>query len=257
MCEIIYLDENSIIDDVIVALGEFDGVHLGHQELLNVTKNMALKHNVKSAMITFDSDPDYLLGRREFEGYLTPIEEKSRILSILGIDYLFVIKFVEISDMTPEEFYESYLLKFKGVVCGDDFRFGHKALGDASFLKDKFEICEIVNRVLFYNKKIGSSEIREFLSRGNINLVNELLGRPYSVNVLVDDVEYDALCAIELDCFIPREGTYKCEYFINEYESCFTSCIIEGTSIQIIDCNNVNVGDFIRVQLLEYIESGV
>ena len=261
MCEVIYVvndDIDDIANDVIIALGEFDSIHLGHQELLKTVKHLSDKHQYKSAMMAFAMAPDYVLNKRKYEGNLTSIEEKARVLSMMGIDYLLVFDFESICRLSPDEFYDDYLSKFKGVVCGFDYKFGFKGAGDSSYLKDRFEMCEIVDQVLFYGRKVGSSEIREYLSRGNLSLVNELLGRPYSVSAMVYEVGDDALCELDMECYFPRSGTYKCEYFINEYESFVCFSIIEETVLKLLGVNNVTEGDTVRVQLLEYIEeSGV
>ena len=258
MVKVIHIDEDIEEYDAIIALGEFDGIHLGHQELLNVTKSISLKHGYKSAMLTFTPHPDYVIGKREYEGYLTPLKEKERIVNKLGIDYLFVLDFMSVSSMSPEEFYDKYLSKFKGVVCGFDFKFGYKGSGNASFLKDKFDICEIVNEVLYYGVKVGSSEIRRYLSLGNIKVANEFLDRRYSLDVKVINVDCGKCeCSIDKECYLPKNGIYKCEYFINEYESCLTSCIIEKMVLKLNEFNNIKIDDIIRIELIEYIESGV
>ena len=170
MCEIIYLKEDTVVDDVIVALGNFDGVHLGHQELLNRTKRLAEEHGYKSAMMTFEVDPDFYLDVKDIE-YLTSLEEKQRILTNMGIDYIFVLDFAEVGGLSPEEFYCLYLSQFRGVVCGADYKFGYKASGNANFLKERFDICEVVDLILFYNRKVVSSILKYSLLEENVHVV--------------------------------------------------------------------------------------
>ena len=81
--ELINISENiNLKEDVIGAIGEFDGIHLGHQALINETLNLSKKYQCKSAIITFYPHPDYVLNKRHFEGYLTNIKEKEQILEI-------------------------------------------------------------------------------------------------------------------------------------------------------------------------------
>ena len=86
-------------------------------------------------------------------------------------------------------------------------------------------------------------------------MVNELLGRRYSVDVCVYEIGEDTSCAIYGQYYVPRSGKYKCEYFINEYESreCFS--IIEKMELKLVGVNDLKMHDCIRVELIEYIES--
>ena len=255
--KLVYFDENFECDGILACIGGFDGVHLGHSSLVETAVSEAKKNGYKSAMISFFPHPDYVLGRREDEGYLTVEEEKLDILSSKGVDYLIVMDFSKVCAIHHEEFYNKYLSKFAGIVAGFDFKFGYRGSGNTEFLKEKFELCKIIDKVEVYGKKVGSSDIREKLVKGNLKVANELLGRPYSLYVKVEEIINGmAHCSIDNRCFKPKDNKYKCEYIINEWESCSNTCIIEKTALRMND-NNVSKGDVIKVSLLECIESGV
>jgi riboflavin kinase/FMN adenylyltransferase len=158
------LDPNSCV------IGNFDGVHLGHKHLIEESK----KAGYKTSIITFEN-----LNKNNI--YLTNIEQKSKYLEELGVDYLIIFPFRVIQLTFFNEFIKILkLLKVKMVTCGLDFRFGFKREGDIQDLKKHFKLNLVdykeVNRV-----KISSSVIKELLSEGNIELANRFLGKEYTI----------------------------------------------------------------------------
>ena len=183
MCEIIYLKEDTVVDDVIVALGNFDGVHLGHQELIKECK----KHNYKSGVVTFYPHPSIFLKKIPNYPLLTPIDEKIKVFENMGIDYLIIIEFNNQMASMPKEEFIDFLkkLNIKSLVAGYDFTFGKMAEGDTRDLNANFEFYE-VKKHIFDGVRVSSTYIRELLDIGNVKEAAKLLGRPYSITGIVE-----------------------------------------------------------------------
>ncbi len=163
---------------VSVALGNFDGLHQGHRELIRQAKCS----EYKSCVFTFSRNP--------FNSpYIMDITQKLEVLCELEVDYACVCDFGDIRDMAPKDFVDEILVDFlncKRAVCGFDFRFGKDAFGDSVFLKEYLNSisreCVVVDPVLCNGNTVSSSTIRELLSKGKIIEANALLSRPYAVN---------------------------------------------------------------------------
>lgn len=177
------LSEFKFKKPVVACIGEFDGMHMAHQKLIIETIDFAKANDCASALITFDPHPDYVLKKREYEGYLTGFEEKKKFAQKLGLDYFIVIDFnFELAKLNKDEFYERYLKNLKGLFIGSDYKFGYKGEGNEMFLCDKFEFFRSLDVMCYggLNEKIGSDVIRNSLKEGNVSLANELLGRKFS-----------------------------------------------------------------------------
>ena len=168
------------------AIGFFDGVHLGHQLVINNAISYARRNHIKSLVITFDKSPKIVLGSAENVGYLTPIDEKLRILKEMGVDYALILKFDErFLSLSSSEFISKYLLKIRTryVSVGFDFKFGHGGNGDSNSLlcNGGFKV-EISEPVLMYENKVSTTQIKKCLMLGDLKSVNQMLGRNLSVS---------------------------------------------------------------------------
>ncbi|MBR4495936.1 MAG: bifunctional riboflavin kinase/FAD synthetase [Acholeplasmatales bacterium] len=165
-------------EPVCAAIGNFDGVHLGHQKLIEECK----KHGYKSAVLTFYPHPSVFLKKIPNYPLVTPLEKKTDVISKMGIDYLIVVEFnEEIAAMPKEEFIEAlHQMNIKACVCGYDFTFARKAEGNISDLAKEFEFYEIKKYVLG-DVRVSTTYIRELLATGNIEEANKLLGRQFSI----------------------------------------------------------------------------
>lgn len=173
----------------VMALGNFDGLHIGHQQLICRAKELADASGVPASVLTFDPHPRQVLGLGHYNNLLTPFEEKARVLKGLGVQTAYVVNFTtEFASLTAEEFVFRFLaaLNPQTVVVGFDYAFGRGGKADASVLKKLAEqigiYVEIVGAVNRYGEKVSSTLIREKLSYGDMRLVHELLGRPYAVS---------------------------------------------------------------------------
>ncbi len=180
MKSIFIKDKNFVTlpEPVCAAIGNFDGVHLGHQKLIDECK----RHNYKSAVLTFYPHPSVFLKKIPNYPLITPLEIKTDILSRLGIDYLIVIEFnLEMASMPKDEFIEKMkFMNIKSCVCGYDFTFGKMAEGTIRDLAKEFEFYE-VKKYVFDDVRVSSTYIRELLSSGDVFKAKRLLGRPYSM----------------------------------------------------------------------------
>lgn len=173
----------------VIALGMFDGVHKGHQELISKAVSQARERGLKSLVFTFSNNPrNVITGKNEIKEIFT-MEEKIRLIEDLGVDYL-VLHTIdrEFLNMEPEDFVEEILLKtyhMKGVCCGFNYRFGAGGSGKPELLqklgeKNGFSV-DIVPPYSIQRTLVSSTLLRAFLREGQPDLYPEFTGRPYSI----------------------------------------------------------------------------
>ena len=172
----------------VLAIGNFDGVHLGHQELLNNAYIFSRKLRKKFGVFTFDPLPkDFFNGT---DNKILNIREKVDIVKKFGAD-LFIKQIFNrnFSKISREDFINKILfkrLKVHSIFIGKDFRFGFKRKGNVSFLKKLAKNNNIkifvINFKKFNNYKISSSKIRSLIQAGKVSLVNKVMGRPWTIS---------------------------------------------------------------------------
>lgn len=184
-----YMKESTdfyIEEATVVSLGKFDGIHRGHELLMECVAQQK-KQGLKTVVFTFDIPPKkQVLGE---EGkVLTTNMEKVQLFGKLGIDYLIECPFTpEIMHMEPEDFIEMLVKKLhmKCLVAGKDFRFGYQRRGDFELLLEKAKTygytALIVDKMKEDGRDISSTFIREEITAGNIEKANRLLGYPYFI----------------------------------------------------------------------------
>jgi riboflavin kinase/FMN adenylyltransferase len=187
--DVIKVDYNNNLqfnEDVVAVLGQFDGLHKGHIELIEEAKKWAHEQKMKVAVITFDPHPDYVLKKRDYNGYLTPLPRKLELLQELGIDYVVVIHFdLPLSQLNPEDFYQRYLASINTIVVGNDYRYGFKGKGNVETLKATGKKVIACNVLTYDDQKIGSNMIRELLMAGDVEKILMLLNHPYNITGIV------------------------------------------------------------------------
>lgn len=175
-----------------VAIGSFDGIHLGHRTVFNRTKEMARKMDVLAGAMTFHPHPREILHPgRPFE-CLTPLPEKLRQMERERMDIAYVVHFDrELAALSPRRFVEEVLipLHIEGVIVGFNYTFGHKASGKAEDLirlsEGRFAV-DIVQPIHTNDEEVVSStRIRTLLQRGDVQAAAKLLGRPYYIDGIV------------------------------------------------------------------------
>ena len=172
-----------------ITIGNFDGVHLAHCQILQRVSAIARRRGWKPAALTFDPHPTKLVAPARSPRLLTTPAQRARLMEQQGIEQVLILPFTpEIARLTPEEFVRDILiakLQTREVLIGDNFRFGHRAAGDARKLQELgakygFE-TEIIGAVTWRKRVISSSEIRALLEAGQVSIACRLLGRPYAL----------------------------------------------------------------------------
>lgn len=178
------------LDKSAVTIGNFDGIHLGHRELLGRVVRSAGELGGTSVVVTFDPHPAQVLAPERAPKTLTPLALKARLIEQEGIELLAVIRFNrELSLLTPEEFVRSILVeKLRAAVVhvGSNFRFGHQRAGDTALLaelgrKSGFQV-ETLPMIKVRGHRVSSSQVRHFLSEGRVEMAGRMLERPYTVS---------------------------------------------------------------------------
>lgn len=188
------LDSRQIPDEpVVLAMGFFDGVHLGHQAVIERAKTIAQAKGVKLAVLTYDHHPALVYRPLEADDrkYLSTTDRKLHQLDRLGVDRVFLVNYTgEFAAQTPQEFVDHYLVGFHTIVAvaGFDHTYGKKDVATMARLPEyaqgRFEV-ETVAEEASDHEKISSSRIRQAMKAGEIDTVNQLLGYTYRSSGLV------------------------------------------------------------------------
>ncbi|WP_288961538.1 bifunctional riboflavin kinase/FAD synthetase [uncultured Peptoniphilus sp.] len=275
--KIIEIDLNYIADeDSVIALGNFDGVHKGHMELINKAVTRADDLNIKSSILLFNEHTDNLIkvGKKDI---ITTNQTKFEILENLGVDIIYLINFTrEFMAYTPKMFLKDFLadnLKIRGVVVGYDYTYGFKKSGDVDFLlenKDLFDTIDVINQISSHGEKISSTLIRNLIEEGKIKEANELLSRPYKLigeiihaKGLGKKMGYPTANLKLIDNFvIPRYGVYDTDIIINGERfkastNIGTNPTVEHDGIKIeahiLDFDRDIYGEIVELELLDFV----
>lgn len=218
------ITDSSIIDQSlkpVVALGNFDGVHLGHQEVIKTAVALAKEIQVPSMVLTFNPNPASIFRPSIFKN-ISDIKTKYKCIEELGVDYIYEINFdIPFSKLSPEEFVDNILiekLSLSHLVTGYNFHFGKNKEGNFNsmneYSKSKGFKYSVIREVNIDNYNISSSQIRNFIKSARLNLASKLLGRIFSVNakVIHSSETLGDLKKIKLETeksiIIPKEGVY-------------------------------------------------
>lgn len=187
--KVIYLKAQESIfqlEPSVIAIGYFDGLHLGHMQLLHQVEQIAATTGLKKGFMTFDQHPQVVFGKKDFQ-YLMSLQQKISLIENMGFDYFFIIEFNQsVAQKQPLEFINSYLIKnrIEYVVCGFDFHFGDHGKGDSQTLKElsqnRYQV-KVISKYEIDHQKVSSSLIRHYIHEGQISKANQLLNRPYRI----------------------------------------------------------------------------
>lgn len=182
------LEEIVNIDSTVIALGNFDGVHKGHQELIRRTVNTARDTGLAGAVFTFANHPKNITGKANVKNILYA-DEKAAIIESLGIDYMFNIPFDEnIMTMSPKAFIDDLLIgrfQMKEAYCGFNYRFGYKAQGNPEIMmsegiKKGFGL-HVIEPYKINGNLVSSTFIRNLIEDGRMDECMKYMGRNYTV----------------------------------------------------------------------------
>lgn len=172
-----------------IALGSFDGLHLGHMELVSKTLQLSKDSNLKSMIYTFKNHPLTVINKDKVPKLLMSNETKLSILERLGIDIVNLVNFdTDYMKISPEAFINNMVefYNLKGLIVGFNYRFGYKNSGDIELLRKYseklgFEL-HIIDSVTYDGEVVSSSRIRNLISSGKVQEANEMLVSPYMLS---------------------------------------------------------------------------
>lgn len=227
-------DYNSDLKSV-VTIGTFDGVHLGHQKIVDRLIKIAQNNELKSVVLTFFPHPRMILQKDSKIKLINTIDEKTTLFENLGLDHLVIKKFTkEFSRLTAFEFVRDILvnkLHVKHIIIGYDHRFGRNRTANINDLREYgetfgFKVTEISAQDI-NDVTISSTKIRKALKEGEIEIANAFLGYPFMLTGTVisgkglgKDLEFPTanLCIEEEYKLIPKNGVYVVKSWINNNE---------------------------------------
>lgn len=274
--EVIYLDGSlyEFNEPISCAIGFFDGIHLGHRQLIDKVIEVSSQKGYRKALMTFDHYPMYVLGKVKEEHCLTTIQDRQYLLEQLGFDYLFVIQFTkDVANISPEEFIRKYITSchIKHLVCGFDFRFGKSNQGTVDFLRQQSEFdIDVIEEVLYRGEKISSTRIRHVLEEGNIDHVTALLGRCYSIQGCVikgrhigHTIGFPTANIDFQSYYLPHNGVYAVKVYRRNkvyigmcnigYNPTFEALDKRSLEVNIFDFDEDIYGEILRVEFCHMI----
>lgn len=267
----------------VITIGTFDGVHSGHRAIINKITTAAQSIKGESIIITFHPHPRHIISPEQPVYYLTTLSEKIKILEDCGINYVVVVPFSrEFSEINAEQYAEHFLIgKFNPsiIVFGYDHKFGKDRKGDIHLLKEiatryGVQVEEIPAHVLD-DLTVSSSKIRNFLTAGNIDEANHLLGYAYSItghvvkgdqigrtlgfptaNIFVDDKQK----------LIPANGVYVARVSIKNDPEKYEGLVSIGhrptfnkkelrLEVYILNFDRVIYGETLTIEFLHFIRA--
>jgi riboflavin kinase / FMN adenylyltransferase len=183
-----YIENINIDEKLSIALGNFDGIHLGHRQLIEKAVALSKELNIKSAVFTFDIHPMKVLRPEAHIKIITDNNAKAKIIEELGVDYLFFVKFnTNLAQMNEKKFVEllKYNFNCEAIICGYNYTYGKYGHGNVNTLlnhKKEFNYkLSIFDKISLNGQDISSSHIRHLIEAGNITDANILLGYNYFI----------------------------------------------------------------------------
>jgi riboflavin kinase/FMN adenylyltransferase len=260
-----------------VTIGKFDGIHLGHQKLIQELSSAAQEHAIQSVVVTFDRHPDALLKPGHAKLPLIGPTQKHDLIEAQGADILVTLPFDEkLAQLDPRQFVQLILvdgLRAKIVLVGEDFRFGNKGAGDVDLLRELgqqlgFEV-RVVSSEMLDGVKISSSAIREALDGGDVTTANKMLGHVHSCVGMIEhglkigrSIGFPtANMARDCEGYLPLDGVYAGWLVVDEHRYPAAHSVGINETFQavprlveshILDRDDVDLYD--KIVTLEFIE---
>lgn len=219
----------------VATIGKFDGVHTGHQLILQQLRSKATELGLPSMVILIEPHPEEFFAKQpqDCPARLSELEEKLALLEAQGVDFVFKLRFDEhLQRQSAQDYVESMLINGLGVACliiGNDFRFGNQRKGDFALLKEYgerfgFELIESAS-CIHDGVRISSTYVREQLQKGDFQLVELLLNRPYGISGTVvkgqqlgRDLGFPT-CNVRLNRKnLPLHGVYACDVKVDNVD---------------------------------------
>lgn len=242
----------------VMALGFFDGIHVGHAALINKIKQRAEETGAEPAVLTFDVHPDNLVFKKSVP-LINSAEDRENILSrCFGIDDVVVIHFNQrVMHMDWRDFIDELIdeMNLRWIVVGHDFCFGYKGLGTAEKLKaycaERGVGCDIIPAVCRDGVVVSSTFIRQLIESGEMEKANEYLGHPHTLTDVIRTGYHLGTkmgtptinMSFPQGVIIPRHGVYAAKAYIDGQE--YMSVTNVGIRPTVSDSGNVNVESFL------------
>lgn len=270
------IKEIATSEKIYFTIGNFDGVHLGHQQFLKFIKEEAQKAGARFLVITFVPHPSFVLkNQRAF--LLNTYSERREMLRDLGVEYLFEIDFNrDFSTLSPGDFLDNYIFNHPGIskmFLGHDFAFGANKSGDFKFVRDycaskKIDLL-IQDEYKFNSSNVSSSSVRNHVKNGAMDLASSLLGRNYFISGRVikgagrgKQIGFPtANLGYERECIVPSNGVYITKTYFKEmtYQSVtnvghnptFNTGLDIHVETHLLDFNLDIYGEEIRVEFIK------
>lgn len=233
--EVIYLTHSKkpvVCEPHVMALGFFDGVHLGHQKLLKEAEKRAQEKGCRFSVMTFSPHPDEVIKKDEGRQYLMTLPQKIKKMEKLGVDILFIAKFdMNLASLQPTAFIEGFIeeLNVLHVVVGFDFTFGFKARGDVGFLqrtsRDRRWGVSVIAKECRSGQKVSSTLVRDLVRRGEVSSVRHYTGEDYRTMAVISDSHGGNRYSIEprMKTILPSQGSYDIR--IETDKKVYTGCL--------------------------------
>jgi len=180
------------LDTSALTIGSFDGMHVGHMEVINTVKSVAKKKDIPTAVITFDPHPKTVVNGSGQEKWfnITSTNKKLEILEQNGIDYVWLVPFDnDFANITAQYFMDNYIIEYfkpEDIIIGYDHHFGNKREGSAEFLTEHSEKynykLHVVEPSKINNTSISSTQIRQLIKTCNVDSANNYLGWNYELS---------------------------------------------------------------------------
>ena len=242
----------------VMALGFFDGIHVGHAALINKIKQRAEETGAEPAVLTFDVHPDNLVFKKTVP-LINSAEDRENILSrCFGLDDVVVIHFSQrVMHMDWQDFIDELIdeMNLRWIVVGHDFCFGYKGLGTAEKLKaycaERGVGCDIIPAVCRDGVVVSSTLIRQLIETGEMEKANEYLGHPHTLTDVIRTGYHLGTkmgtptinMSFPQGVIIPRHGVYAAKAYIDGQE--YMSVTNVGIRPTVSDSGNVNVESFL------------
>lgn len=230
----------------VMALGFFDGLHKGHQSVIQIAKRHASIKKLPLAVMSFFPHPKTVITNK-YVDYLMPLEEKTHQLKRLGVDLFYIVHFTKaVASLSPQTFIEQYLIKLgvKVAIAGFDYKYGYKGEGQVHMIAEhsqqQIEVV-VAPKVEMAGEKISSTLCRKLLKAGHVKQIYALCGRPYTI-------QYDLQNGIEPYFTLPKRGHYSVD--IHTTQSIY-SRMIEVLDEQFINGLDIQSNDKVKIEFYE------
>ncbi|WP_105616029.1 bifunctional riboflavin kinase/FAD synthetase [Vallitalea okinawensis] len=182
-------EDMHISKGTVIALGNFDGIHVGHRRLITTCKDRAKEKGYSSLVFSFYPHPSHVLEGMVPVPIIYTRDEKKRIVESMEVDYYVEYPFnLETAQMEPITFIKEVLvakLRVRMIIVGSNYRFGHKRQGDIHLLRELSQVygyeLVVIDDIIHEDHMVSSTEIRKLIADGRIDEVNQLLTRPYFI----------------------------------------------------------------------------